>query len=74
MTVDPVTHDPVTLTSTSDAAGNFTNSNYVVQQSDLNVTFYVTATGATGDTAALLTFTDSTLYAVALLGTSRPTP
>ena len=58
LTVDPVTHDPVTLTSTADANGNFTNSQYVDQPSDLNVTFYVTATGATGDTAAVLTFMD----------------
>ena len=59
LTVDPANHGPVTLTSTSDDNGNFTNTDYVVQQSDLGVTFYVTATGATGDTAALLTFTDA---------------
>ena len=59
LTVDPATHDPVTLTSTADANGNFANSDYVDQPSDLGVTFYVTATGATGDTAGLLTFTDS---------------
>src|ERR1039458_7031799 len=59
MTVVPATHDPVTLTSTSDASGNFKNSDYVVQKSDLGVKFYVTAEGAKADTSPLLTFTDS---------------
>ncbi len=59
MAVDPITHKDVTLTSLADANGQFKNSNYLVQQSDLGVTFHVLATGASGDVAPLLTFTDS---------------
>ena len=59
MTVDPTTHGRVTLTSKSDAKGNFTNSDYVVQQSDLDVTFHVTATELTSGLKAQTTFTDT---------------
>jgi len=59
MVVNPVTHQDVTLTAVADANGNFTNSDYMVQQSDLGVTFHVAATGAAGDIAAPFTFTDS---------------
>jgi hypothetical protein len=59
MTVEPVTHGPVTLTSTADDSGAFTNSDYVVQRSDVRVVFRATASGAMGDKAASLTFTDT---------------
>ena len=62
MSVDPNTHSDVVLTSQADSKGNFINSDYTVQQSDLGVTFYVTSVGLkSGKTAALLTFTDGTL-------------
>ena len=57
--VDPQTHADVTLTAAADAGGSFTNSQYVVQRSDLGVTFTVTATGNMGSTAQILTFTDA---------------
>jgi len=59
MTVEPLTHGPVTLMSMSDRYGRFANSDYVVQQADLDVTFYVTATGRRSGLTALTTFTDS---------------
>ena len=59
MTVVPETHGPVTLTATSDASGSFTNTDYVVQKSDLGVKFYVTAKDANAETSPLLTFTDA---------------
>ena len=59
MTVEPVTHGPVTLMSMSDRFGRFANSDYVVQQADLDVTFYVTATGRRSGLTALTTFTDT---------------
>ena len=48
MVVDPVTHASVTLTAVADDAGNFTNHSYVVQRSDVNVTFTVNAAGDKG--------------------------
>jgi hypothetical protein len=59
MSVNPITHGDVTLTAIADASGSFKNSDYLVQRSDLGVTFHVQATGASGDSAQLLTFTDS---------------
>ena len=56
----PPNHDPVYLTAVADGAGNFTNSDYVVQESDLDVIFTVTATGDTGSMAQT-TFTDATI-------------
>lgn len=60
MAVNPKTHDNVTLKSLVDDQGRFTNSDYLVQVSDLNVRFFVTSVGLTsGRTAGLLTFTDA---------------
>ena len=59
MSVNPLTHNDVTLTAIADASGNLKNSDYVVQQSDLGVTFHVQATGSMGDAAAPFTFTDT---------------
>jgi predicted RecA/RadA family phage recombinase len=59
MSVDPQTHADVVIDSTADPEGNILDSSYVVQQSDVGVTFYVTSLGlSSGRTAALLTFTD----------------
>ena len=58
ISVDPVTHAPDTLAAVADANGNFTNSSYIVQESDLGVTFTAVATGDQGSMAQT-TFTDS---------------
>src|SRR5439155_8215967 len=42
---EPLTQPDTTLSSVADENGNFTNSSYVVQDYDLNVTFTLTATG-----------------------------
>ncbi len=47
------------LTAVADASGNITNSEYVVQETDLGVTFLLTATGQTSGYTAQTTFTDS---------------
>jgi hypothetical protein len=57
MSVDPITHGAITLNAVADDAGKLTNSLYVVQRSDLNVTFTVTARGDK-DSTAQATFTD----------------
>src|SRR6266545_2526074 len=54
----PRNHDPVSWTITVDENHGFTDASYVVQESDLGVTFTITATSrATGDVAQA-TFTD----------------
>lgn len=58
MTVAPATHGPITLMATANQAGNFTDTSYVVQPSELDVTFTATATGDKGSMAQT-TFTDS---------------
>ena len=68
MSVNPITHADVTLTSVADANGNFKNSDYLVQKTDLGVTFHVQAVGSFGDTAPQLTFTD-TIGAPTSIGT-----
>ena len=59
------------LTSVSDQEGNFSNSDYVVQESDLNVAFLLTAVGQTSGYTAQTTFTDSrTIFSVSLNNSS----
>jgi hypothetical protein len=59
MHVTPTTHPDVILTPQADSKGNIT-ATYVVQQSDLGVTFNVTSLGLkSGKTAAVLIFTDA---------------
>lgn len=71
MSVVPRTHGDVTLTSVADADGNFTNSDYVVQGSDLNVTFTVISAGTTSELRAqTLTFTDTATVTTATGGDS----
>jgi uncharacterized repeat protein (TIGR02543 family) len=57
MVVDPLTHGAITLNAVADDAGKLTNSLYVVQRSDINVTFTVIARGDKGSIART-TFTD----------------
>ena len=59
MDVNPVTRAAVALAAVADDAGNFTNKSYIVQKSDLGVTFDVRAIGVSGDSAAPYTFPDS---------------
>ena len=61
------------LTSVSDQDGNISNSDYVVQESDLNVAFLLSAVGQTSGYSAQTTFTDSrTIFSVSLNGTRNP--
>ena len=57
------TNDPpdTVLTAVADANGNIQNSEYVCQQSDVGVTFLLTATGQTSGFTAQTTFTDGAL-------------
>jgi hypothetical protein len=62
------------LTSVSDQDGNISNFDYVVQESDLNVAFLLTAVGQTSGYTAQTTFTDSrTIFSVSLNGGSSVT-
>ena len=56
--VDPPFHADRTLTAVADAFGNIANSDFVPEEHDLGVRFYLTATGATSQ--AKTTFTDHT--------------
>lgn len=59
------------LTTVADQDGNISNSDYVVQESDLNVAFMLTAVGQTSGYTAQTTFTDSrTINSVTLNGGS----
>ncbi len=57
------TNDPpdTVLTAVADANGNISNSEYVVQEYDLGLTFLLTATGQTSGYTAQTTFTDGAL-------------
>jgi hypothetical protein len=72
MVVDPLTHGAITLNAVADDAGNVTNSLYVVQRSDINVTFNVTAKGDKGSTAQM-TFTDHATITINIVGTGTVT-
>ena len=57
------------LTAFADQDGNISNSDYVVQESDLNVAFLLTAVGQSSGYTAQTTFTDSrTINSVTLIG------
>ncbi len=66
------TNDPpdTVLYAVADANGNITNSEYVCQEHDLNVTFLLTATGQTSGYTAQTTFTDANLNPCSLFRTS----
>jgi len=61
------TNDPpdTLLTAVADASGNIQNSEYVVLQSDLGVSFLLTATGQSSGYTAQTTFTDGSIKAKA---------
>ena len=66
------TNDPpdTVLSAVADGTGNITNSDYVVQDYDLGLTFLLTATGQTSGYTAQTTFTDGNLQQVDLVPTS----
>jgi hypothetical protein len=62
------------LSAVADPEGNISTSEYVVQESDLNVSFLLTAVGQTSGYTAQTTFTDSrTINSVTLNGRSSVT-
>lgn len=62
------------LSAVADQDGNISNSEYVVQESDLNVAFLLTAVGQTSGYTAQTTFTDSrSIFSVTLNGGSSVT-
>jgi hypothetical protein len=73
LSVSPDTHPDVELSSVADENGNFTNTDYTVQESDANVVFTLTATGqSSGATVQSAAFTD-TAVGVAQLTSVAPT-
>jgi uncharacterized protein GlcG (DUF336 family) len=62
-----LSHD---LTATADASGNFTNSQFLVKENHLGVTFTLTATGQTSGLIATTVFTDGR----AEISAASPTP
>jgi len=56
---EPETHLDVTVSSVVDANGNFTNTDFSPNESDVGRTFTVTATGLSSGLTALTTFTDA---------------
>ena len=61
MTEDPDTHADISQDIQADGTGAFSVDFYVVQESDLGVTFTLTATGAVSGSVAVATFTDGTI-------------
>ena len=60
LTEDPHTHDDLHPEITADANGSFSNVDiYLVEEHDLNIRFYLSATGATSGLTAGKTFTDA---------------
>ncbi|PTN04627.1 putative repeat protein (TIGR01451 family)/predicted secreted protein (Por secretion system target) [Mangrovibacterium marinum] len=55
---EPPVTDPVVLSAVADENGDISNSEYVVLQEDLGVTFTLTATGQSSLLTATTTFTD----------------
>ncbi|WP_166637240.1 HYR domain-containing protein, partial [Algoriphagus boseongensis] len=62
-----LSHD---LTATADASGNFSNSQFLVKENHLGVTFTLTATGQTSGLIATTVFTDGR----AEISAASPTP
>jgi hypothetical protein len=62
------------LTAVADADGNFTNSEYVCQDTDADVSFILTAVGQTSGYVAETTFTDAANVGSISVGTQSPNP
>src|SRR5262252_444477 len=58
LTANPANHDPVDWSVTVDSLGKFTDSSYVVQETDAGTTLTITATSPGGQSATA-TFTDN---------------
>jgi hypothetical protein len=67
---DPAVHADYVLTITADDNGNFSYNSWAPEQHDLNVRFYLMATGVLSQSRAQVTFTDGNLQAVTLAPTS----
>jgi hypothetical protein len=70
---DNGTEDTV-LSAVAGQDGNISNSEYEVQESDLDVTFLLTAVGQTSGFTAQTTFTDSVNFQSIAIGAQTPTP
>jgi len=70
---DTNTPPDTVLTAAADALGNIQNSDYVVQDYDLGVTFLLTATGQTSGFTAQTTFTDNRAITAATVDGSSTT-
>jgi hypothetical protein len=67
---EPTTSPDTTLESVVNSEGKFTNSEYVILESDLNVTFTLTATGLSSGFTAQTTFTDARQFKAEISPTS----
>ena len=63
---DPAVHPDYTLTLTADEEGNISHDEWAPEEHDLNVRFYLMATGQQSQRQAQMTFTDGNLDAVTL--------
>src|SRR5262249_41743843 len=67
------THGP--FTAVADAAGHISNTQFAPDQQDINIRFYLVASGDVSSLQAQTTFTDAThLRDVTVLGTQIPNP
>ena len=67
---DPAVHADYVLTVTADDNGNFSYNSWAPEQHDLDVRFYLMATGALSQSRAQITFTDGTLQGVNVVTTT----
>jgi hypothetical protein len=74
LTDEPQTHAPHEWPVGIESDGTFTDSTYVVDEGDLNVTFTLVATSRATTQSLSVTFTDGNLSSVALNPASRSIP
>jgi hypothetical protein len=67
---NPETTPSTTMTTTADANGGISNSDYVCLDTDAGVTFLLTATGATSGNVATSSFTDAAAANVTVTATA----
>ena len=70
---DPQTHPDIPLTAFVASDGSFLNSDYVVQDSDLGVSFLLTASSSDGSCVATTAFTDAAPVRIYTAGISPTT-
>ena len=69
---DPAVHPDYTLTLTADGEGNISHDEWAPEEHDLNVRFYLMATGAQSQRRAQMTFTDAKSTSTALTSNNNP--